>query len=73
MIYSSSESECDTPDKFYFIRKLLKQEFRDEFEKNRSPSRSTKILSQKLISIEMLQKNFSTKCSSNSFMVDSKQ
>jgi hypothetical protein len=55
---SSSESECDAPDKFYFIIKLLKKEFRNEFEKNRSPSRSKQTLSQKLISIEMLQENF---------------
>ena len=40
---SESESECDSPDKFYFIRNLIKKEYRVEFDKNLSPSRSQKI------------------------------
>ena len=36
---SSSESECDTSNKFYSIRKLLKKEFTHEIEKNHSPRR----------------------------------
>ena len=55
---SESESECDSPDKFYFIRNLIKKEYRVEFYKNRSPSRSQKNLSQTLINLEMVQEYF---------------
>ena len=55
---SESESECDSPDKFYFIRHIIKKEYRVEFEKKLSPSRSQKNLSQTLINLEMVQENF---------------